>query len=63
MGLERVGSARSGLVSEIQPGQKVTFWAAQGPGGRPVTGGPKSPFLGRKVGVEAAGGRTVGRCE
>ena len=63
MGVEHVILARGGLVSEIRPGRKVAFWATRGPGGLRVTGGPKSPFSGRKVGVEAAGGRTVGRCE
>ena len=63
MWVEHVGSARSGLDSEIRPGQKVSFWAARGPGGLLVTGGPKTPFSGRKMGVEATGGDTVGRCE
>ena len=63
MGVEHVILARGGLVSEIRPGRKVAFWAIRGPGGLRVTGGPKTPFSGRKAGVEAAGGDTVERCE
>ena len=49
MGLEHVGSARSGLVSEIWPGQKVTFWAARGPAGLLVAlGGQKPHFRAEK---------------
>ena len=51
MGLEHVGSARSGLVSEIQPGQKVAVWAARGPAGLLVAlGGQKANFWAEKWG-------------
>ena len=42
--------------------EKSLFGLLGPPVGLLVTGGPETPFLGRKMGVEAARGDTVKRC-